>query len=48
MKKNKTDWNTEIKKYIQDDPTVIKHLPKEELKRLGLDKENRLKSSGLI
>ena len=48
MKTNRTDWDTEIKKYIQDDPTVIKHLPKEELKRLGLDKENRLKSSGLI
>ena len=48
MKKNKTDWDMEIKKYIQTDPTVTKYLPKEELKRLGLDKENRLKSGGLI
>ena len=48
MKKNKTDWDTEIKKYIQGDPTVIKYLPKEELKRLSLDKESKLKSSGLI
>ena len=48
MKKNKTDWDTEIKKYIQYDPTIIKYLPKEELKRLGLDKESKLKSGGLL